>query len=115
MGLGDGLGDTLGPADQDLLASRCQKDLPTHALRLHRNDEGVIWAVLTPPAITPELLRFTICRISPSVMVMIEDEAARRRIRGLASMQEAVDFVCLAAAEAVPSLAGASAGSRSMH
>ena len=108
-------GDTLVRAEQDLIAGRLSKDLPTHALALHRNEEGMTWAVLTPPAITPELLRFTICRIAPSVMVMIEDEAARRQFRGLASVEEAIDFVCLAAAEAMQALAGGTDGGRSLH
>jgi len=109
------LGDTLQAEDQDLIASRCNSDLPAHALSLHHNDEGVTWAVLAPPPITPELLRFTICRVAPSVMVMVEDEEARRQFRGLASIEEAVDFVCAAAAEAMQALASVHAGSRSLH
>ena len=115
MALGELLDDTLGASEQDLIASRCHHALPAHALALHSNDEGVTWAVLTPPAITPELLRFTICRLSPSVMVMIEDAAARRQFRGLATVEAAVDFICEMAAEAMQSLAGVQMGSRAVH
>ncbi len=115
MGFGELLGDTLQVEDQDVIASRCQHDLPAHALALHRNDDGITWAVLTPPAITPELLRFTICRVAPSIMVMIEDEAARRQFRGLASVEEAIDFVCTMAAEAMQALVGIHAVSRMVH
>ena len=115
MAFAELLNDTLRVEDQDVIARRCHRELPAHALSLHRNDDGVTWAVLAPPPITPELLRFTICRVAPSVMVMIEDEEARRQFRGLASIEEAVDFVCVAAAEAMQSLAGVHAGNRSLH
>ena len=105
MAYGEDLGDTLGAAEQDLIAHRCQDALPSHACALHSNDSGVTWVVLTPPAITPELLRFTICRIAPAVVVMIEDEAARRQFRGLATVDAAVDFVCEVVAEATQAMA----------
>ena len=106
MAFGEVLGDTLGAADQALIVSRCGQALPSHALGLHSNDDGITWAVLTPPAITPELLRFTICRIAPAVMVMIEDQDARRQFRGLADVEAAVDFVCDVVAEATKAMAG---------
>ena len=59
-----------------------------------------------PPKLrSPELLRFTICRIAPAVVVMIEDEAARRQFRGLATVDAAVDFVCEVVAEATQAMA----------
>ena len=115
MALGELLDDTLGAAEQDLIASRCHHALPAHALALHSNDEGVTWVVLTPPTITPELLRFTICRIAPSVMVMIEDAAARRQFRGLATVEAAIDYVCEMAAEAMHTLPGVHEGSSTVH
>ena len=103
MALGGVFEDTLATAEQDLIAHRCQHALPSHDFALHSNGHGITWAVLTPPAITPEYLRFTICRVSPAVMVMIEDEASRRQIRGLESVEAAIDFVCEVAAEAMGS------------
>ena len=115
MAFGEILDDTLGTAEQDLIAQRCQLALPSHALALHSNDYGVTWAVLTPPAITPELLRFTICRVSPAVMVMIEDAAARRQFRGLATVDAAVDFVCEIVAEATSAMAAPQDAGRTLH
>ena len=115
MAFGEVLDDTLGLADQDLIAHRCRDALPSHQFALHSNTDGITWAVLTPPTITPELLRFTICRISPAVMVMIEDEAARRQIRGLASVDAAVDFVCEVVAEARQAMARGEDGARTLH
>jgi hypothetical protein len=112
MAFGEVLDDTLETAEQDLIAGRCRDALPSHDFALHSNTDGITWAVLTPPAITPELLRFTICRVTPAVMVMIEDEAARRQIRGLASVEAAVDFVCEVVAEARQAMAG---GDRTLH
>ena len=115
MAFGEGLDDTLGAAEQDLIAHRCQDALPSHVFALHSNDSGITWAVLTPPAITPELLRFTICRIAPTVMVMIEDATARRQFRGLATVDAAVDFVCEVVAEATRAMAGEPDGGRTLH
>ena len=106
MAFGEGTDDTLAAAEQTLITHRCRDALPSHALALHSNDDGVTWAVLTPPAITPELLRFTICRVAPSVMVMIEDPTARRQFRGLATVDDAVDFVCEVVAEAIQAMTG---------
>jgi hypothetical protein len=100
MAFGETFGDTLETSEQDFIADRCRNALPAHAFALHSNAEGITWAVLTPPAITPELLRFTICRFAPAVMVMIEDAEARRQIRGLESIEAAIHFVCEVAAEA---------------
>ena len=48
-------------------------------------------------------------------MVMIEDEAARRQIRGLASVDAAVDFVCEVVAEARQAMARGEDGARTLH
>lgn len=115
MSIGELLGDTLGAREQDFILRRAEHDLPAHDLALYSNDDGVTWAVLTPPAIKPELLRFTICRIEPCVVVMVEDEEDRRRFLGLGSIEEALDFVLATARRAVHSVDGMQTGNRVLH
>ena len=84
--------DTLDRSEQLLIASVAECDLPDHQCAVQSNEEGMAWAVLKPKSPFGGLC-FTICRISPCIVVLIEDDHARRQIRSLASLEEALAFV----------------------
>jgi hypothetical protein len=86
-----GAADTLRDGDTTLIMNSAGRDLPAHAFSLRRNGDGVTWVVLDPH--DPTHLRFTICRVDPCVMVMIEDPFARRQFRSVATVEDAMSFV----------------------
>ena len=102
MCIGDSTNDTLGGTERALIAEAAEADLPDHRVAFEANEDGIIWAVLTPSA--PDLLRVTICRIDPCVVVLIEDADQRRQIRGLADMVEALAFVRRACGQALSAI-----------
>ncbi len=109
MCIGESNGDTLAGSDCAVLREAAVESLPAHRFDQCANADGLVWVVLEPPAARPELLRFTICRIAPCVMVLVEDACGRRQIvstsdvhDALAVARHAADQAMLAAANAHP-------------
>ena len=92
MCIGEAL-DTIRPGEREHLRMAASEHFPTHSFDVHDNGEGLIWIVLDPPLRRADLLRFTICRISPCVMVMVEDGEARRQF---CSANDAIDAMAVA-------------------
>ena len=102
-------GDTLARGDCALLRAAAAEALPAHRFDQCANADGLVWVVLEPPAARPDLLRFTICRIAPCVIVLVEDACGRRQIvstthihDAVAAARNAADQALLAAANAHP-------------
>ena len=93
MCIGESTNDTLSAAEQTVLRDVAAAEFPTHAFAVRANADGIAWVVLEPRTIRADLMRITICRIDPCVMVMIEDSAARRQICSTADVAGAVAFV----------------------
>ena len=93
MCFGESMGDTLGMSELALIRDVAASEFGAHEVSLHRNEDGVAWMVLNPRARTDALLRFTICRIDPAVMVLVEDCDKRRRICSVPDVAAALDLV----------------------
>ena len=100
MCFGDGL-DTMVRHECTSLRAWAAQEFSSHDFVVRANAEGLTWVVLEPPAPRTDLLRFTICRIAPCVMVMVEngDEAAQFCSTG--DVEAAMAFVRNAADQAV--------------
>ena len=112
MCIGDS-NDTLLGSDRATIADVASRDFPAHDVAFECNADGMTWAVFSPRARQAALPRVTICRIAPCVMVLIEDAQARRQIRGLANVEDALDFGRLACDHALSAAAGV--GSLAVH
>ena len=98
--------DTLDATEQAFLMRIAETEFPAHRFTLRSNDDGIIWALLTPDGVADARPTVTICRIDPCILVMIEDRYARRQFRSLASVEEAVDYVHAMSDRALLSAAG---------
>lgn len=107
--------DTLDTAEQAFLTRIAGAEFPAHRFALHSNDDGITWALLTPEGVTETLPKVTICRVAPCIMVMLEDQHARRQFRALANVEEAVHFVHAMADEALLAAAGLADRESALH
>lgn len=90
--MNESAGDTLREDETALIADIAGRACPAHDFALRSTDDGIAWAVLAPR--DPDQLRFTICRIDPCLIVLIEDAYERRQVRALGTMEDVVEFVC---------------------
>lgn len=97
---GEGGSDTLDVKDQIALKEAVSRHLPSYACDLLSNDDAMTWAVLRSTGSGPTMPRFTICRIDPCFMVMVEDQA-ERRFSSVATIEDAIAFTCQATVQAV--------------
>ena len=93
MCIGEGSSDTLDAAEQVFIRTLVAKRLPGYGSDVRNNDDSLTWIVLKP-AHMRGLPRFTICRIDPCIMVMVEDGGKQRRFASMANVEEAIDFAC---------------------
>ena len=101
MCMGEAGLDTIGLRERESLREAAGDAFPSHRFGVHSNEDGISWVVLEPSAVRAHLLRFTICRIAPSLMVMVEDAAGRRQIRSTGSVGDAMAFAREAADQAI--------------
>ena len=108
MCFGDEL-NTMATHECAALKVWAEEDFASHDFEVRTNADGVTWVVLEPPLARNDLLRFTICRITPCIMVMVEDADARRQFCSSGDVEGAMAFVrnmadrtILAAANAHP-------------
>ena len=92
MCLGDGL-DTMMTRECASLREWAAEEFATHGFEVRANADGVFWVVLEPPVTRTDLLRFTICRITPCIVVMVEDAKARRQFCSTGNVAKAMAFV----------------------
>ena len=93
--------DTIGLGERESLRVAANEAFPAHRFGVHANADGISWIVLEPSAIRPDQLRFTICRIAPCLMVMVEDASGRRQIRGTDGVGDAMAFARQATDQAI--------------
>ena len=74
---------------------------PAHRFGVHANENGISWVVLEPSLIRADQLRFTICRIAPCLVVLVEDASGRRQICSTDGIGNAIAFARLATDQAV--------------
>lgn len=98
--------DTIAAPDCSALHGFTRESLPGHSFSVRKNAEGIAWVVLEPPASSALYRRFTICRIAPCVMVMIEDEDGRRQICSAFDVEGAIACIRNALDTAVMAVAG---------
>lgn len=101
MCIGEDKSDTLQGSDQSFLRDASASRLPAYDFSLHSNTDDITWAVLEPQKQGIEMPRFTICRIDPCVMVMVENQTDQRRFCSTLSVEEAMAFACHTAEAAV--------------
>ncbi len=101
--------DTIGAEEREGLRAAAGVAFPAHRFGVHANADGICWIVLEPSTIRDDLLRFTICRIAPCLMVLVEDTSGRRQIcstdgvdNAMAFARQATDQAVLAALNAHP-------------
>ncbi len=92
MCLGEEL-DTMAKQECAALREWAADEFATHDFEVRANAEGISWVVLKPPLARTDLLRFTICRIAPCIMVMVEDADARRQFCSSEDVEGAMAFV----------------------
>ncbi|WP_158810304.1 hypothetical protein [Beijerinckia sp. L45] len=109
------MNDTLDLTEQSYLRAIAVSEFPTHAFTLRTNEDGITWVVLEPGAGRADLMRVTICRLDPCVMVMIEDHEARRQFCSTVSVADAVEFVRNAADQAILTVMNAHPASTGLH
>jgi hypothetical protein len=109
MCLGEAGLDTIEASERESLRAAAGDAFPSHRFGVHANADGISWIVLEPSATRADLLRFTICRIAPCLMVMAEDASGRRQIcstdgvgNAMAFARQATDQAVLAAMNAHP-------------
>ena len=93
MCMGESAADTLRGDEQAFLADAVAELFPTHSFAIRKTDDGMVWAVLEPMESDPFGMRFTICRIDPSLLVMVEDRHAHRHFQTTSNVEDAMDFV----------------------
>lgn len=108
MCLGEATLDTIGPREQEQLRMAATAGLPTHRFDVRANAEGTSWIVLEPPTARDHALRFTICRITPCVILMVEAASGRRHFQSFADIDGVVAFA--RSATDMTALAGAHNG-----
>ena len=101
MCMGEASLDTIGAQERESLRAAAGHQFPAHRFGVHANDEGMSWIVLEPSAKRVDLLRFTICRIAPCLMVMVEDTAGRRQICSTDGVGHAMAFARQATDQAI--------------
>ena len=89
MCFGD-LSDTLHRFELDDLREAGRRCLPGYVFSVHAND-AISWVVLSPPD-PRRLPRFTICRIAPCIMVMVEADGEPRRFASTPDVEGAIGF-----------------------
>ena len=109
MCIGEAGLDTIGAGERESLRRAAGDAFPAHRFGVHANSEGISWIVLEPSESRADLLRFTICRIAPCLIVMVEDASGRRQIcstdgvgNAMAFARQATDQAVLAAMNAHP-------------
>lgn len=101
MCFGESCSDTLHNEEQTALKAAAAKCLPAYACSFHSNADPITWAVLEPPTTPMHMPKFTICRIDPCIMVMVEDHAHRRRFSSASTVEDALIFAWATAQEAI--------------
>jgi hypothetical protein len=91
MCFGENGSDTLRDGEQVLLRTATSQRLPRYDCTLRTNDDAITWAVLSPAA-GDALPRFTICRIAPAIMVLVEGEGQARRFASAPTVEDALAF-----------------------
>lgn len=107
MCIGEAGLDTIGAIERERLREAAGDAFPAHRFGVHANTDGISWVVLEPSTIRADLLRFTICRIAPCLMVMVEDAVGRRQICSTDGVGEAMAFARLATDQAILAAANA--------
>ncbi len=109
MCIGEADLDTIGARERESLRMAAGDAFPSHRFGVYANADGISWIVLEPSTVRADLLRFTICRIAPCLMVMVEDATGRRQIcstdgvgNAMAFARQATDQAILAAVNAHP-------------
>ena len=102
MCVGESAADTLDGTEQAFLQAATLRHLPGYGAQAHVNEDFIAWTVLAPDV--PTMPRFTICRIDPSLIVMVEDATSWRRFSSAASLDDAVAFVRRTVSEAAGAL-----------
>lgn len=92
MCMGESADDTLQQSEQEAIALAAGDDLPGHRVAIRGNDDGMAWVVLEPLADDHQTFRFTICRIAPCLVVMVEGREGRRFLSA-GTIAEAMDAV----------------------
>ena len=100
MSIGEGL-DTLRSQEQSFLRSAAAAQFPNHSFSIRHGEDGLAWAVIAPRLSQRCAICFTICRIDPCLMVMVEDREARRQFRSAANVEDAMAFVQMASEQAI--------------
>jgi hypothetical protein len=93
--------DSLTDSEQLCLRQTAANEWPSYQFRVEINREGLRWVVLEPLRMTTANPRFTICRVHPCIMVLIEDEDARRQFCSASNVADAIGFIRLAADQAL--------------
>lgn len=88
--------DTLIQSERDTIVQLAADHLPAHRAAECGGRGGVAWVVLEPLAEREGGPRFTICRIAPSLVVMIEDGGNRQFVTA-GTIEAAMDAICAAA------------------
>lgn len=92
MCIGEAGFDTIDFAERERLRVAAEDAFPAHGFEVQANDEGMIWVVLEPLTRGADLLRFTICRIAPCLLVLAEDHLGRRQICSAQGVADAIAF-----------------------
>ena len=100
MCIGEGV-DTLGLREQILLRTAAAEGMPNHSFFICQGEGDLAWAVMAPLSSDDAALRFTICRIDPGVMVLVEDRNARRQFCSVANVEDAMAFIQIASEQAI--------------
>lgn len=100
MCFGEGL-DTMVRHECTSLRAWAAEEFSSHDFLVRANAEGLTWVVLEPPTPRADLLRFTICRVAPCIMVMVENGADERQFCSANDVAGAMAFVRNAADEAM--------------
>ena len=98
--------DTIDYAEREHLRIAAEDAFPAHDFEVQANNEGMIWVVLEPAVLGADLLRFTICRIAPCLLVLAEDQFGRRQICSTQGVADAIAFARSATDQAVVAAAG---------
>ncbi len=101
MCFGENGSDTLHDHEQAMLREVAAQQLPFYQCTLHSNDDAMTWAVLDPPRSGLRMPKFTVCRIDPCIMVMVEGHGIKRHFSSMANVVDAIAFATQAAQSAV--------------
>lgn len=101
MCIGEAGLDTIGASERESLRAAAGDAFPSHRFGVHANEDGISWIVLEPSAMRADQLRFTICRIAPCLMVLVEDAAGRRQICSTSGVDDVIAFARQATDQAI--------------